>query len=80
MTDFKTIIRLFSEAGIECVIVGGLAATIHGSSRLTQDVDLVYSPRRTWPPDSGIVKPRATRRRADHPGAGDAPAGVPELS
>ena len=43
MTDFKTIIQLFSEAGIECVIVGGLAATIHGSARLTQDVDLVYA-------------------------------------
>ena len=25
------------------MIVGGLAATIHGSARLTQDVDLVYS-------------------------------------
>ena len=43
MTDFKTIIQLFGEAGIDCVIVGGLAATIHGSARLTQDVDLVYS-------------------------------------
>ena len=35
MTDFKTVIRLFSGAGIECVIVGGLAATSHGSARLT---------------------------------------------
>ena len=43
MTDFKTIIRLFSDAGVECVIVGGLAATIHGSARLTQDIDLVYA-------------------------------------
>ena len=43
MTDFETIIRLFSDAGVECVIVGGLAATIHGSARLTQDVDLVYA-------------------------------------
>ena len=34
---------MFSESGVECVIVGGLAATIHGSSRLTLDVDLVYS-------------------------------------
>ena len=43
MTDFEAIIRIFSESGVECVIVGGLAATIHGSSRLTIDVDLVYS-------------------------------------
>ena len=43
MTDFKTVIRLFGDAGIECVIVGGLAATIHGSARLTQDIDFVYA-------------------------------------
>ncbi len=43
MTDFEKIVRLFSEAGIDCVIVGGLAATIHGSARLTQDVDFVYA-------------------------------------
>ena len=43
MTDFKSIIRVFHESGVDCVIVGGLAATIHGSARLTQDVDLVYS-------------------------------------
>ncbi len=43
MTDFEKIVRLFSEAGIECVIVGGLAATIHGSARLTQDIDFVYA-------------------------------------
>ena len=43
MTDFEAVIRVFSESGVECVIVGGLAATIHGSTRLTQDVDFVYS-------------------------------------
>ena len=43
MTDFEAVIRDISEAGVECVIVGGLAATIHGSARLTQDVDFVYS-------------------------------------
>lgn len=43
MTDFEAIVRVFSESGVECVIVGGLAAAIHGSSRLTLDVDLVYS-------------------------------------
>ena len=43
MTDFEAVIRTFSEAGVEFVIVGGLAATIHGSARLTQDVDFVYS-------------------------------------
>ena len=47
MTDFEKVVRIFSEAGVECVIVGGLAATIHGSARLTQDVDFVYARNRT---------------------------------
>ena len=46
VTDFEKLIRIISEAGIECVIVGGLAATIHGSARLTQDVDFVYARNR----------------------------------
>ena len=41
MTDFEAVIRAVSEAGRECVFVGGLAAAIHGSARLPQDVDLV---------------------------------------
>ena len=43
MTDFEAIIRALSVSGVDFVIVGGLAATIHGSARLTQDVDIVYS-------------------------------------
>lgn len=43
MTDFEAVIQILSAAEVECVIVGGLAATIHGSARLTQDVDFVYS-------------------------------------
>ena len=46
MTDFEAIIRTFSDYDIECAVVGGLAATIHGSTRLTQDVDFVYSRNR----------------------------------
>ncbi len=43
MTDFQKIIVALSQAGVDFVIVGGLAATAHGSSRLTQDIDVVYS-------------------------------------
>lgn len=42
MTDFPKLIGALVEAGVEFIIVGGLAATVHGSSRLTQDVDVVY--------------------------------------
>lgn len=43
MTDFGALIRALSESGVQFVIVGGVAATLHGSARLTQDVDVVYA-------------------------------------
>lgn len=43
MTDFPSVFRTLSAADVDYVIVGGLAATVHGSARLTLDVDLVYS-------------------------------------
>lgn len=45
MTDFARLLAELDDAGVAFVIVGGLAATVHGSSRLTQDVDVVYSRR-----------------------------------
>jgi hypothetical protein len=42
VTDFTTLLRVLVEARVEFIIVGGLAATIHGSGRLTQDIDVVY--------------------------------------
>jgi predicted nucleotidyltransferase len=44
-TDFKSVVRVLAEGGVEFIVVGGLAATMHGSARLTYDVDVVY--RRT---------------------------------
>lgn len=45
MTDFEGLLRALTGAGVEFVLVGGFAARVHGSARLTQDLDLVY--RRT---------------------------------
>ena len=45
MTDFKALLRALAEGGVEFILIGGAAATVHGSSRLTRDVDIVY--RRT---------------------------------
>jgi len=43
MTDFQTLIGALATGEVEFVIVGGLAATVHGSARLTQDIDVVYA-------------------------------------
>lgn len=45
MTDFKALLRALSESGVEFILVGGVAGAVHGSTRLTLDVDAVY--RRT---------------------------------
>ena len=45
MTDVKALLRILSEAGVEFIVIGGVAATVHGSARATFDLDIVY--RRT---------------------------------
>ncbi|HEY7649103.1 MAG TPA: hypothetical protein VID04_08880 [Methylomirabilota bacterium] len=42
MTDFKALVRALADAGVEFILVGGVAAIAHGSARLTRDVDVVY--------------------------------------
>ena len=43
MTDYAALIRLLVDNKIDFIIVGGAAATAHGSARLTLDLDIVYS-------------------------------------
>jgi predicted nucleotidyltransferase len=42
MIDFPKLLRLLTEHDVAFIIIGGVAAVIHGSSRLTQDLDIVY--------------------------------------
>ena len=42
MTDFGALLRLLTQNQVEFIIVGGAAATAHGSARLTLDLDIVY--------------------------------------
>lgn len=71
MTDFAALIRLLAQANIEFIIVGGAAATAHGSARLTQDLDVVY--RRT-PDNMGKL---AACLAPYSPYLRDAPTGLP---
>jgi predicted nucleotidyltransferase len=43
MIDLERVLQELSRAGVEFIIVGGVAAVIHGSARVTQDLDIVYS-------------------------------------
>ena len=42
-TDYDNLVSLLVAGGVNFIIVGGAAATAHGSSRLTTDLDVVYS-------------------------------------
>lgn len=45
MIDFRKLLQLLTGCQVEFIIIGGVAAVIHGGSRLTQDLDILY--RRT---------------------------------
>lgn len=70
-TDFGGVIALIARSNVECILIGGLAATVHGSAHVTYDIDFCY--RRT---------PENLERLADcfapyAPYLRGAPAGLP---
>lgn len=71
MTDFASLIRLLIEYHVQFILIGGAAATAHGSARLTQDLDIVY--RRT--PDNMAVL--AACLSTHSPYLRGAPSGLP---
>jgi hypothetical protein len=42
MTDFERLLHLLAGAEVRFLIVGGIAATVHGGTQLTEDLDIVY--------------------------------------
>jgi hypothetical protein len=71
VTDFEALLRLLAAERVEFIMVGGAAATVHGSSRLTQDLDIVY--RRSRENLRRIEQALAPK----HPYLRGAPAGLP---
>ena len=39
----RNFFRVLARAGVEFILIGGVAGIVHGSARATYDVDLVYS-------------------------------------
>lgn len=71
MTDFATLLRLLTDHHVAFIIVGGTAAVIHGSSRLTQDIDVVYERS----PENIARLAQALQEQAPYPRG--APPGLP---
>jgi hypothetical protein len=45
VTDFEHLLSVLTSSGVEFIVIGGFAATAHGSAHVTVDLDVVY--RRT---------------------------------
>lgn len=43
MTQLERLLAALHDGGVEFIIVGGVAARAHGSSRLTDDLDICYA-------------------------------------
>ena len=71
MTNFPALLGALTGAGVEYIVIGGAAATAHGSARLTLDLDVVY--RRT--PDNIARVAESVSRH--HPYLRGAPPGLP---
>jgi predicted nucleotidyltransferase len=69
--DFEKLLPMLVNAGVEFIVVGGVAAILHGSARATYDVDFVYS--RT----NGNVQRLVDALAPYKPYLRDAPAGLP---
>ena len=69
--DFPAAIRLLSAGGVEFIVIGGVAATIHGSAHITYDLDVLY--RRT----SENIERLAITLEPIQPYLRGAPAGLP---
>jgi hypothetical protein len=64
-------LRLLGEYRVNCVIVGGVAAAIHGSLLLTNDLDVCYAR------DAANLKQLAAALQSVHARLRNAPEGLP---
>jgi hypothetical protein len=64
-------LRLLGEYSVDCVIVGGVAAAIHGSLLLTNDLDVCYAR------DATNLKQLAGALKSVHARLRNAPEGIP---
>jgi predicted nucleotidyltransferase len=42
--DAGVLLRALSSGGVDFVVIGGIAMVIHGSARITRDLDIVFAP------------------------------------
>ena len=73
MMNLRSLLEALAEQRVEFIIVGGVAATLHGSARSTQDLDVVYAR------STDNLGRLAAALRKHHPYLRGAPPGLPFL-
>lgn len=71
MTQLERLLRVLDEGGVAYIVVGGVAARAHGSSRLTDDLDISYAR------DSANLKRLVAALKPLKPYLRGAPPGLP---
>jgi|ERR1043166_2970781 hypothetical protein len=73
MTDFEKALAVLRGAGVEFIVIGGVAGALHGSAFTTQDLDVVYSRARE------NIRGLAAALQGHRPYLRGAPEGLPFL-
>jgi hypothetical protein len=71
MTDYRKAFQTLRGGGVRFIVIGGVAATAHGSTQLTNDLDVVYA---RGPDDIGRL---AAALASQHPYLRGVPPGLP---
>jgi len=71
MVDFQPVLTALDDAGVQFVIIGGVAISVHGSAYITQDLDICYARSRD------NVERLVTALKPYHPRLRGAPAALP---
>jgi predicted nucleotidyltransferase len=71
--DYKKIVTVLHDGQVKFVLIGGVAAIVHGSARATFDVDVVYAR------DNENIERLVTALKPYKPYLRDAPPGLPFL-
>jgi hypothetical protein len=71
MTDYRKALDTLRGGGVDFIVIGGVAATAHGSTQLTNDLDVVYAR------GADNIQRLAAALAAHAPYLRGAPAGLP---
>ena len=66
---FKSLLEILAQADVQFILIGGVAANLHGSARATFDIDIVYArSRKNFAAITSALSPLSPYLRGAPPG------------